>query len=111
LITRLVTLLVVLSAAACDRSSSAGEQDGRQLFGAVCARCHGEDGGGGLPLATGQRPRNFHDPAFQSSRSDADIRATIRSGKPPGMPSFAGVFSDRDLDALVQKVRSFGGHP
>jgi len=74
---------------------------------AACARCHGAEGTGGPPLASGQAPRNFHDAAFQASRSDDDLRATIRGGKPPGMPSFAAVFSDRELDLLVAQIRSF----
>lgn len=105
----LATPLLALAVSACDRRSSAGQTSGAEIFQAACARCHGKDGGGGLPVPTGQTPRNFHDLLFQSSRSDADIRATIQHGKPPGMPSFAAVLSERDLDELVRQVRSFGG--
>jgi mono/diheme cytochrome c family protein len=100
-------LLMLVAAAACGRSSAAERRRGQELFRAVCARCHGDEGGGGAQVATGQRPRNFRDAAFQSGRTDADIRTTIKGGKPPGMPSFERVFSDAEIDALVQHVRTF----
>ncbi len=62
-------------------------------------------------MANGASPRNFRDHAFHASRSDADIRRTITSGTPTGMPPFAGVFDDAQLAALVAYVRTFDPEP
>ena len=72
----------------------------------MCARCHGADGSGGLPVATGQRPRNFRDAAFQADRNDGELRRVIIGGKAPGMPAFGAVFNADEIDALVAHVRS-----
>jgi hypothetical protein len=60
-----------------------------------------------VPSAEGQpAPRNFSDPAFQSSRSDADLKKAIREGKGP-MPPFAALFDETQTALLVSYVRSF----
>ena len=96
-----LALLTVL--AGCSQATAQSED----LFGSVCARCHGALGLGGVAKAGIPAPRNFHDAAFQSARSDAQIRATIVEGKGGAMPSFRGAFSAAQLDALVARVRSF----
>ncbi len=55
----------------------------------------------------GPSPRNFRDPEFQKSHTDEQILATIRNGKPPGMPPFGSTFTDAQLAALVVQIRSF----
>lgn len=93
-------------AAGCTRSEAAPAKT-REPF-AACARCHGWQGGGGLALSDGgPTPRNFRDPAFQASRTDDQIKRTIRNGTGTGMPAFGGTFDDAELDALVAKIRSF----
>lgn len=90
----------------CSRSDAADAPRGEALFASTCARCHGADGAGGLPLATGQTPRNFRDHAFHASRSDADLKRTIREGRPPGMPPFGATFDEAQVTALVAHLRS-----
>jgi cytochrome c oxidase cbb3-type subunit 3 len=98
---------LVLALAGCKRSEAATSSEGHELFSNACARCHGQEGAGGLPLyAGGPSPRNFRDHAFQSSRTDDDLKSTIRNGK-GGMPPFGAMFDDRQLAALVTQVRSF----
>ena len=105
---RLGLSVVVLLAAGCTRSeASAPPPQGRDLFAGACARCHGQDGAGGLPVTPGgPSPRNFRDHAFQASRTDEQIRATITNGKGTAMPPFGAVFDDAQLRALVAHVRS-----
>lgn len=99
-------LALVGGAAGCKRSE-ASVATGRALFASVCARCHGADGTGGLPLWDGgPSPRNFHDAAFQASLTDAQLSQTIRAGKGSGMPAFSGTFDDAQIGALVAYVRS-----
>ena len=71
---RLLALLLVCLGSACDRSAGASAERGSKLFASVCARCHGDDGGGGLPVPTVQRPRNFRDAAFHGERNDGELR-------------------------------------
>lgn len=92
---------------ACKKSSARPEADGARTFATYCARCHGADGRGGLPLWDGgPSPRNFHDGAFQASRSDGDLTTTVRDGKPPGMPAFGAVLTPEELAAVVRHVRT-----
>jgi mono/diheme cytochrome c family protein len=99
-------LLGTLSAG-CSKKAPDPAQ-GANLFMSTCARCHGPEGNGGLPLFDGgPSPRNFHDHAFHASHSDEQIRLTIVNGKGAGMPPFGTTFTDVQLDALVAHVRGF----
>lgn len=103
------SLLVALAACACGcKRSEAATTESRELFASACARCHGADGSGGLPLFEGgPSPRNFRDHDFQLSRTDEQLKQTIRNGKGSGMPPFGTTFDEAQLDALVLQIRSF----
>jgi mono/diheme cytochrome c family protein len=102
-------LLVTLAACACGcKRSAAATTESRELFVNACSRCHGVDGSGGLPIFEGgPSPRNFRDHDFQLSRTDEQLKQTIRNGKGSGMPPFGTTFDDAQLDALVLQIRSF----
>ena len=107
-------LLATVAAAAVIAGSSAGcekradASQGRDLFASTCARCHGPDGTGGAPLFDGgPSPRNFHDHAFQQTRTDEQIKLVIMNGKGTGMPQFGTTFDEAQLRSLVAHVRSF----
>jgi cytochrome c oxidase cbb3-type subunit 3 len=104
-----MTSAIALPSMGCRKSASAGApQEGRALFASTCARCHGENGTGGLPLWDGgPQPRNFCEHGFHTSMTDDQIRQTIVSGKGMGMPAFGAVFTPAQLDALVAHVRQF----
>ena len=75
----------------------------------VCARCHGERGqGGAAPTDGGPAPRDFTDAAWQESRSAAQIAEVVRTGK-GSMPSFEGILSAEEIEAVAEVVLSFGG--
>lgn len=101
-------MLLVCIVTGCPSTSNAERQaSGRDLFGATCARCHGSEGGGGLPLwEGGVIPANFRKHAFHAERSDSQLRKTIVEGKPPGMPAFGTTFTEPQLNALVAYVRT-----
>ena len=90
----------------CKRSEAAPPQ-GRELFATTCARCHGTEGNGGVASAVGPQPRNFRDHDFQMSRTDEQLKQTIRNGKGSGMPPFGTLYDDAQLSALVATIRSF----
>jgi len=93
------------SVTACEKKADAAQ--GRDLFASTCARCHGADGSGGLPVFDGgPAPRNFHDHSFQRERTDEQLRLTIINGKGTGMPSFGTLFDEAQLRSLVAHVRS-----
>ncbi|MDB4993012.1 MAG: hypothetical protein JWM74_444 [Myxococcaceae bacterium] len=80
---------------------------GKQIFAAICSRCHGTEGLGGPPTEAGPGPRRFRDLEFQKTRSDEDIARTIHTGKGIGMPPFGNTFDDQQIKDLIQEVRSF----
>lgn len=69
------------------------EAEARQLFAGRCSPCHGAEGAGdgAAAAAINPHPRNFHDPTWQSTVTDAQIENIIRVGgaavgKSPAMP-------------------------
>jgi mono/diheme cytochrome c family protein len=104
-----VVAALALLATSCSKSDAApaAALDGHAVFVATCARCHGAEGTGGLPLwEGGPSPRNFHDHAFHAQRTDAQLAETIKKGKGTGMPPFGGILNDAQIAALVAHVRS-----
>lgn len=71
-----------------------------------CARCHGERGQGGIASTDGPAPRDFTDAAWQESRSAAQIAEVVRTGK-GSMPSFEGVLSADEIEAVAEVVWSY----
>ena len=94
---------------ACGKTPTATPaEEEAATFHNVCARCHGQDGTGGPPDSLGNPgPKNFTDPAFQKSMTDAQIKNAIENGN-RGMPAFGAVFTPAQIDLLVAHVRRFG---
>lgn len=104
-----VALVPGVLGSGCKRKEVANDThaEARHLFDSTCATCHGRDGRGGVPSMEGlPAPRNFCDAAFQASRSDAELKQAIRSGKGP-MPPFGALFDDEQLTLLVAYIRGF----
>ena len=99
---------VLLVAATCARAADV--PNGAQLFAERCSGCHGDHGGGDGPAAAAllPKPRNFHDAAFWRDRSQDQVTAVVKKGKPGTMmPGFEGVLSDAEIDAVARFVRTF----
>jgi mono/diheme cytochrome c family protein len=103
-------LIGVCFVSACSIGKSAPPiDDGEATFRDVCARCHGQDGTGGVAVAPdGVRPRDLTESAWQQRISDAEIETVIRAGRPP-MPAFHGVLTDEQIRAVAGKVRRLAG--
>jgi cytochrome c oxidase cbb3-type subunit III len=76
------------------------------LYGQNCAGCHGPDGTGGTTIA-------LRDPVFLAIADDAAIRRAVAGGvHGTAMPAFAqsagGMLTDKQVDALVGGIRSWG---
>ena len=86
------------------------------IFESRCVACHGADGHGDGPAAANlkPRPRDFHNPKWQKSISDATIaRAIVAGGQAVGVS--AEMAANPDLEdepavvaALVEHVRALG---
>jgi mono/diheme cytochrome c family protein len=80
---------------------------GRALFERRCQRCHGDDGTGGPVRDRIPEIPNFTSGRWQASHTDGQLQVSILDGG-TRMPSFRGVISEEQLDALVAQLRSFG---
>jgi mono/diheme cytochrome c family protein len=67
-----------------------------QLFATTCGWCH-SDGG----RAAGKGPQ-----LMNTERSDDFIRTRIKQGKQGAMPAFGSIYSDADIDAIIQYIRT-----
>ena len=82
------------------------------LFKTRCALCHGPDGRGDGPgsAALKPAPRNFHDQAYMSTRTDAQLSEVIHQGK-GAMPKWGGILTDDQITGLIKHVRELGEKP
>lgn len=102
-------------------AGEAGAQEnqlGKEVYDQWCAHCHGENGDGEGVAATRvkPKPRDFTSGKYKirmtttgNIPTDDDLKNAIRKGLPySSMPAFtANYISDRELDALVEYVKSF----
>jgi cytochrome c oxidase cbb3-type subunit III len=76
--------------------------NGKTLFMQFnCSGCHGNGGGGSGPA--------LMDDAWTYGSSIENIVATIREGRPNGMPSFRGRIADEQIWEIAAYVRALGG--
>jgi mono/diheme cytochrome c family protein len=102
-----VCLAIALAAACGSSNASQPVDDGEETFRNICAKCHGQTGSGGLPLTPGgPSPRDFTDPSWQTTRTDAELEQFIREGKNP-MPAFKTLLTADQIRAVIGKVRRF----
>lgn len=94
---------------------SAADAEARTIFATRCVPCHGATGhGDGIAAAAlTPHPRNFSDPAWQASLSDASVEHVIRDGgesvgKSPLMPANPDLAPRPEIIAALRAyVRSF----
>jgi mono/diheme cytochrome c family protein len=88
-------------------------QLGREVFQRYCAGCHGDRGAGDgfNSFSLDPHPRDLGDPAFQKSKSNADLADAIRRGGAGVgltslMPPWGHTIDERHVAAVVLYVRS-----
>lgn len=88
---------------------------GKELYGKLCASCHGAEGKGdgpiGAALPADQKPRDFTSAVFKVATDDTKMKEIIQKGGvafglSPLMAPQASL-TDADLTDLVAVVRSF----
>jgi mono/diheme cytochrome c family protein len=69
-------------AAGAGAPSEAARAEAEQIFKTRCVTCHGPQGAGDGPASAGLTPppRNFQDPAWQGSVTDAHIEQIVQYG-------------------------------
>jgi mono/diheme cytochrome c family protein len=106
-----ICVLMVAAACATDTPAAGSASQSRspkQTFERACAKCHGADGRGGLPMvAGGPAPRNLRDAGWQASRSDNEVLSAIRDGR-GAMPPFRDVLTTEEQEAALLYVREIG---
>lgn len=101
---RLILVLATLATAACSRPDTDTE-DGRILFQATCASCHGQDGRGDPIQKARLGVPDMTDPSWQARLSDDGIVMVVRSGSRNGrMPAFTA-FTDAQLRGISAHIR------
>ncbi|HEU4565423.1 MAG TPA: c-type cytochrome [Gemmatimonadaceae bacterium] len=73
---------------------------GRALF--IRYNCYGCHGG----LAGGAMGPSLRDTLWKFGGRDAEIHASIKDGRPMGMPKWAGMLTDQQIDTIVTYIHS-----
>jgi Cytochrome c len=111
-----VGAMVTASAANAATISDSARATAMSLFGDRCAVCHGANGDGNGPGASNlsPKPRDFRNPKWQRSVSDAEItKAIVYGGPAVGLSSAMSANPDLETQpsvvaALVEHIRGLG---
>ena len=88
-------------------------EEGKKLYGQICATCHGQSGKGDGPgaAALNPKPRDHTDKEYMSKLSDDDLFKVIKNGgasvgKSPLMPPWGSTLKDDQIRDVVAYVRT-----
>jgi len=99
----------IITASILFAAGTAFASDGKALFEANCAKCHGTDGKGTTKMGMKAGAKDLTDAKVQSSVTDDKIADAIKNGIKEGdklkMKGFPDLVGD-DVKALVAYVRS-----
>jgi len=89
------------------RSEPAGSvEQGKQLYLANCASCHGESGKGDGPQAAGKAMPNLSDQEFMAGQSATSLFQSITNHSSTDMPAFSDRLSEAERWSLTDYLRS-----
>lgn len=80
----------------------------KEIYGADCALCHGDNGNGKTDLAKdmGLSLKDWSDPKTLADRPDQDLFNTIRNGKGKMPAEEAGRANDEEVGNIIQYIRN-----
>ena len=111
----LLSAMVAMTVIGCAGQSYAAEPNkGMALYRGHCAACHGIDGGGNGPKASGMipPPTNFRNATAMAARANSDFERAILAGKPgTAMKGYGTVMNAQDVAALIKYLRSLSVSP
>jgi mono/diheme cytochrome c family protein len=77
--------------------------DGKAIFKAKCAMCHGADGKGQTSMGKSMKIRDLASPEVQKL-TDAELTAITTNGKGK-MPAYKGKLTDAEIKAVIVAIR------
>ena len=95
-------VLVLVVAAVAPVLAEDKKEDGKALYTAKCAMCHGADG---VAKAMGKGSANFNDPAYQAKATVDEIEKVTLEGKGK-MPKFDGKLTPDQAKAVAEYVKT-----
>jgi mono/diheme cytochrome c family protein len=103
---KLLLVIASIAVVALIAGAAFAEPDGKALYSAKCAMCHGADGvAKSMWAKTGVH--NFNDAAWQKSKTDADITKVIVEGSADKkMTGYKDKMSAEEIAAVVKHVRT-----
>ena len=99
---KLTVLLSALAVIAIASAPSAQAADGKALYDAKCAMCHGKDGVA-KPMAKGSA--NLNDPKYQEAHTADQLVAVIEAGKGK-MPAYKDKLKPEEIKAVADYVKT-----
>ena len=95
---RIAVTLAVLALTAV--AGAARAEDGKAVFAAKCAICHGPDGKGQSPMGQKLGAKDL----TAAKLTEAQVKATVENGKAPKMMAFKGKLEPAQIDAVAKYV-------
>jgi len=88
------------------KTAPSAKPDGKQIFAARCAGCHGADGRAESAYGKQHSIPDFTSKAWSAKQSEKDQIATVTDGElEADMPAFSGQLSAAEIKAVVGYVR------
>ncbi len=97
--------LAALLTGGCSGKVASGSVDGKEVFAAACANCHGSEGTPPPSMAAQLGVRDLRSAEFRARSTVALIEHQVRTGSPNKlMPAFAGALSEEQIRAVAEHV-------
>lgn len=104
-----LALLAFPAAVAIAFTTNAMAADGKVVYAAQCAKCHGDDGKGGARMGQKLGARDYTDAAVQAAFTDEQAFKSIKEGLKKDDKTLMKPIelSDEDIKASIIYLRSF----
>lgn len=100
-----LAVLAAILQAGCSGKVASGSVDGKEVFAAACANCHGPEGTPPPSMAAQLGVRDLRSAEFRARATVALIEHQVRAGSPNKlMPAFAGALGEDQIRAVAEHV-------